>query len=169
MQEDLDKYTAFYKEAHKGRKLDFDHSLGTVTMRARFNAGDKELSISLYQAVVLLLFNEGSEIGFKEIKETTRMGMYSYIFLLVFLLILNWDFFELVEDADLRRTLQSLACASKKVLRKRPPGRDVNDTDTFRFNAEFTDPQYKVHISSIQSKETVCNCVVISTLPLMGS
>ena len=163
MQEDIDKYTAFYKEAHKGRKLDFDHSLGTVTMRARFNAGDKELSISLYQAVVLLLFNEGSEIGFKEIKETTRMGMFSY-FLLVVLLIMICDFFELVEDADLRRTLQSLACASKKVLRKRPPGRDVNDTDTFRFNADFTDPQYKVHISSIQSKETVRNCNVISII-----
>ena len=74
MQEDLDKYSAFYKEAHKGHKLDFDHSLGTLTLRARFNAGEKELSISLYQAVVLLLFNDAAEIGFKEIKDVTRMG-----------------------------------------------------------------------------------------------
>lgn len=64
---------------------------------------------------------------------------------------------ENIGDADLRRTLQSLACGKKKILRKDPAGRDVNDTDVFRFNAGFQDERYHVHINSIQSKETVCN------------
>lgn len=74
MQEDLSNYADYYRNAHKGYKLDFDHSLGTVQMRARFKAGEKELSLSLYQCVVLLLFNEQDEIGYAEIKEVTRMG-----------------------------------------------------------------------------------------------
>lgn len=74
MQTDLTKYTAFYKNKHQGHKLDWDHALGTATLRARFARGEKELSVSLYQALVLLLFNEDSEIGFADIKERTRIG-----------------------------------------------------------------------------------------------
>ncbi|OCH94183.1 Cullin-domain-containing protein [Obba rivulosa] len=131
MQEELKRYSDFYKSKHQGRKLDWDHSLGTATLKARFDAGEKELSVSLYQAAVLLLFNEGADIAFPDIKAQTRM-----------------------EDVELRRTLQSLACGKKRVLKKQPPGKDVNDGDTFQFNADFTDPRYQVHINSIQVKET---------------
>jgi len=34
-------------------------------------------------------------------------------------------------------------------------GEGVNDDDVFYFNTEFTDPRAKVHINSIQAKETV--------------
>ncbi|KAG1852408.1 Cullin family-domain-containing protein [Suillus subalutaceus] len=131
MQADLDNYATFYKQKHQGHKLDWDHSLGTATVKARFVAGPKDLTVSLYQAIVLLLFNEETEIAYKHILEETRM-----------------------DDGELRRTLQSLACANKKVLKKRPVGKDVNDNDVFYFNLEFTDPRAKVHINSIQAKET---------------
>jgi cullin-4 len=55
----------------------------------------------------------------------------------------------------LRRVLQSLACAKKKVLKKLPAGKDVHDDDVFKFNAEFDDPRPKVHINSIQVKVSV--------------
>jgi cullin-4 len=42
------------------------------------------------------------------------------------------------------------------VLKKRPAGKDVNDGDVFVFNDAFEDPRAKVHINSIQVKETVC-------------
>jgi cullin-4 len=131
MQTDLDNYATFYKTKHQGHKLDWDHSLGTATVKARFAAGPKDLTVSLYQAIVLLLFNEETEIGYRHILEGTRM-----------------------DDGELRRTLQSLACANKKVLKKRPVGKDVNDNDVFYFNPDFTDPRAKVHINSIQGKET---------------
>lgn len=41
------------------------------------------------------------------------------------------------------------------MLKKLPPGRDVDDDDVFEFNDAFTDPRAKVHINSIQVKETV--------------
>ncbi|EIM91856.1 Cullin-domain-containing protein [Stereum hirsutum FP-91666 SS1] len=131
LQEQLTSFTAYYKSKYKGRTLEWDHSLGTATLEARFPKGTKRLTVSLYQAVVLLLFNEEKELGFGEIKVGAGM-----------------------EDAELRRTLQSLACGKKKVLTKRPAGKDVNDGDVFVFNEKFTDPKPVVHINSIQSKET---------------
>ncbi|KAI0809184.1 Cullin [Irpex lacteus] len=131
MGEELQAFMEFYKRKHSGHKLDWDHSLGTANLRARFNGGEKELSVSLYQAIILLLFNEEEQKPFSEIKLLTQM-----------------------EDGELRRTLQSLACGKKRVLKKQPPGKDVNDGDVFLFNADFTDPAFRVHINSIQVKET---------------
>ncbi|KAI0719069.1 Cullin-4B [Cerioporus squamosus] len=131
MQDDLTTFLNYYHQKFQGRKLDWDHALGTATLKARFNAGEKELSVSLYQAVVLLLFNDGDALSYADIKEQTRL-----------------------DDAELQRTLQSLACGKKRVLRKNPLGKDVHKTDTFYFNADFTDPRYQVHINSIQAKET---------------
>ena len=74
MQAELTRYGEHYKSKHSGRILDWIHSLGTAILRAQFKAGTKELSVSLYQAVVLLLFNETTEIPFGDIKEQTNIG-----------------------------------------------------------------------------------------------
>ncbi|KLO17574.1 Cullin-domain-containing protein [Schizopora paradoxa] len=132
MQDVLSNYVNFYKGKHENRKLDFDHSLGTAQMHAQFKAGSKELTLSLYQAVILLMFNDQNVLSYNEIKENTGLN-----------------------DEELKRTLQSLACGKKKVLKKKPVGKDVNDTDEFIYNADFTDPRQKVHINSIQVKETI--------------
>ncbi|KAL1952365.1 hypothetical protein VTO73DRAFT_1514 [Trametes versicolor] len=131
MQDDLGAYTTFYKKHHQGRKLDWDHALGTATLRARFKAGEKELSVSLYQGAVLLLFNDEETYAYADIKAQTGL-----------------------DDGELQRTLQSLACGKKRVLRKQPAGKDVHMTDVFHFNADFTDARFQVHINSIQAKET---------------
>ncbi|KAG9310285.1 Cullin-4B [Chiua virens] len=123
MQGDLLSYTTFYKAKHQGHKLEWDHAL--------VFRWSKDLTVSLYQAVVLLLFNDETEIGYNTILEATRM-----------------------DEGELKRTLQSLACANKKVLRKRPVGKDVKENDMFYFNADFTDLRAKVHINSIQAKDT---------------
>ena len=65
----------------------------------------------------------------------------------------------MIEVTELERTLQSLSCGQKRVLRKHPLGKDINETDVFYFNADFTDPRAKVHINSIQAKETVSTSV----------
>ena len=41
------------------------------------------------------------------------------------------------------------------MLKKIPAGRDVDDGDAFRFNADFEDPRPKIHINSIQAKVSV--------------
>ena len=75
MQSDLDKFTVFYKTQHSNKRLDYDHSLGTVQMHAEFKAGNKDLSVSLYQAIILLMFNDQDEVSYTEIKDVTQLGL----------------------------------------------------------------------------------------------
>lgn len=57
-----------------------------------------------------------------------------------------------MNDPDLKRTLQSLACAKYRVLNKEPRGRDVNDTDRFVFNEEFKCPLARFKIAMVANK-----------------
>ncbi|KAK3145863.1 hypothetical protein QOZ80_3BG0258480 [Eleusine coracana subsp. coracana] len=92
----------------------------------------KRLAVSLFQSVVLMLFNDAQKLSFLDIKESTG-----------------------IEDKELRRTLQSLACGKVRVLQKTPKGRDVEDKDEFVFNDEFSAPLYRIKVNAIQMKETV--------------
>ena len=57
-----------------------------------------------------------------------------------------------IQEVELKRQLQSLACAKYKILKKHPPGRDVNPTDSFSFNVDFSAPLQKIKISTIASR-----------------
>lgn len=53
----IDGFELHYKQKHSGRKLDWKHALAHCQMRAVFPKGSKELVVSSFQAIVLLLFN----------------------------------------------------------------------------------------------------------------
>jgi cullin 3 len=57
-----------------------------------------------------------------------------------------------IVDNELQRQLQSLACAKFKILKKHPPGREVDPSDSFSFNADFSSNLQKIKISTISSK-----------------
>uniref|UniRef100_A0A8K9XL83 Cullin 4A n=1 Tax=Oncorhynchus mykiss TaxID=8022 RepID=A0A8K9XL83_ONCMY len=94
--------------------------------------GKKELQVSLFQTLVLLMFNEGEEFSVEEIKSATG-----------------------IEEGELRRTLQSLACGKARVLNKSPRGKDIEDGDRFNFNNDFRHKLFRIKINQIQMKETV--------------
>jgi len=100
-------------------------------LRAGFDGGNKELQDSLFQALVLLLFNHAEDLSYEEIKMGTN-----------------------IEDGEVKRTLQSLACGKARVLQKTPKGKDVADLDRFQFNKEFANKLFRVKINQIQMKET---------------
>lgn len=139
MPEDMNRYSVvfnkFYLSKHSGRKLTWQPTLGHCVLRAKFNTGQKELVVSLFQSLVLLLFNSADELMFEYVKAATN-----------------------IEDGELRRTLQSLACGKARVLNKIPKGRDIEDNDKFKFNNEFTNKLYRIKINQIQMKETVTYC-----------
>jgi cullin 4 len=64
MQFVLSGYVNFYKKKHQGRKLEWDHAMGTMILRAQFDTGSKELSVSFYQGIILLLFNDATKLSF---------------------------------------------------------------------------------------------------------
>lgn len=124
-------FTKFYLAKHSGRKLQWQPTLGHCVLKARFDQGPKDLQVSLFQSLVLLLFNDCNEMSLEEILQATN-----------------------IEDGELRRTLQSLACGKARVLTKIPKSREVEDNDKFKFNNEFTAKLFRIKINSIQMKET---------------
>lgn len=125
-------FKTFYLGKHSGRKLQWQTSLGHAVLKTEFKEGKKEFQVSLFQTLVLLMFNEGDEFSFEEIKMATG-----------------------IEDNELKRTLQSLACGKARVLNKNPRGKDVEDGDKFTFNCDFKHKLFRIKINQIQMKETV--------------
>ncbi|KAK2904348.1 hypothetical protein Q8A73_011005 [Channa argus] len=125
-------FKTFYLGKHSGRKLQWQSTLGHCLLKAEFKEGKKELQVSLFQTLVLLMFNEGEEFTLEEIKLATG-----------------------IEDGELRRTLQSLACGKARVLTKIPKSKDVEDGDKFSCNDEFKHKLFRIKINQIQMKETV--------------
>ncbi|KAF9185173.1 Cullin-4B [Haplosporangium sp. Z 11] len=126
-------FKEFYLSKHKGRRLMWQNSLGHSVVRANFPSGTKELQLSLFQAIIVLLFNDvgDASLSYKEIKQLSN-----------------------IESKELNRTLQSLACGKYRVLVKHPKSKDVSETDEFKFNKDFTAPLTRIKINAIQLKET---------------
>lgn len=127
-----DIFKEFYLSKYSGRRLMWQNSLGHCVLKAEFPKGKKELAVSLFQTVVLMLFNDAQKLSLQDIRDATS-----------------------IEDKELRRTLQSLACGKVRVLQKIPKGREVDDNDSFEFNDAFTAPLYRIKVNAIQLKETV--------------
>ncbi|KAK5608833.1 Cullin-4B [Crenichthys baileyi] len=125
-------FKTFYLGKHSGRKLQWQSTLGHCVLKAEFKEGKKELQVSLFQTLVLLMFNEGEEFTLEEIKVATG-----------------------IEDSELRRTLQSLACGKARVLTKIPKSKEVEDGDKFSCNDDFKHKLFRIKINQIQMKETV--------------
>jgi len=114
--------------------------------------------VSLYQTLVLLLFNDLSResISYSEIKDQTHIGLTSFTFLFFpFSSLLLNDHFSCVEEEELKRTLQSLACGKVRILNKSPKGKDINVDDVFAFNDTLKHPLTRIKVNAIQLKETV--------------
>jgi cullin-4 len=69
----IDKFETHYKAKHSGRKLEFKHALAHCQMKAKF---PKELVVSSFQAIVLLLFNglkQDEHMDYNYLKEATGL------------------------------------------------------------------------------------------------
>jgi len=123
-------FKKFYLGKHSGRKLQWQPTLGFCVLKAQFDK-KHELQVSLYQALVLFVFNEGDSYSFSDVMTATG-----------------------IESSELKRTLQSLACGRARVITKTPKSKDINETDTFHFAKDFKHKLYKIKINQIQFKET---------------
>uniref|UniRef100_A0A8C5QK06 Cullin family profile domain-containing protein n=1 Tax=Leptobrachium leishanense TaxID=445787 RepID=A0A8C5QK06_9ANUR len=121
-------FKTFYLGKHSGRRLQWQSTLGHAVLKADFKDEKKELQVSLFQTLVLLMFNEGDEFSLEDIKMAIA-----------------------IEGSELRRTLQSLACGKARVLNKMPKSKDVED-EINQIQMKETD----MHTSSF-GIHTTCN------------
>ncbi|KIM39866.1 hypothetical protein M413DRAFT_19621 [Hebeloma cylindrosporum] len=125
-------FEQFYLSRHQGRCLTWQLSLGNADVIVRFKTRTHELNVSTFALVILLLFeNLGDDdfLSYSDIRQAT-----------------------IIDEVELKRHLQSLACAKYKILKKHPHGREINVDDTFSFNHDFSCPMKKVKIQTISSK-----------------
>ncbi|KZT56924.1 Cullin-domain-containing protein [Calocera cornea HHB12733] len=132
MTEACKSFERFYLARHSGRKLTWQPSYGTADVRVSFKTKKHELNVATYALIILLLFEnlpDGEQVSYEDLKMAT-----------------------LIPEIDLKRHLQSLACAKWKILKKHPPSRDVAEDDTFSFNHDFTAPLMRIKISTVASR-----------------
>ena len=122
----------FYLKQHSGRKLTWQTNMGNADIKASFRARRHEINVSTHQMCILLLFNGCDAMSYAEIAADTQ-----------------------IPPAELKRALQSLACAKYKILNKEPKGRDVDDGDAFHYNADFSAKQLRFKVGTVSAtKET---------------
>ena len=127
-------FRSYYDEKYQGRKLYWQHSLATCVVKGKFSRGSHEFNVSLFQASILVLFNNfgaDDKLTYREIKELVG-----------------------IEDNELKRTLQSLACSKIRPIKKRPKGKEVKEDDYFIVAKDFKNARFKLKINQIQVRET---------------
>ncbi|KAB0343223.1 hypothetical protein FD754_020149, partial [Muntiacus muntjak] len=65
-------FKTFYLGKHSGRKLQWQTTLGHAVLKAEFKEGKKEFQVSLFQTLVLLMFNEGDGFKDSELRRTLQ-------------------------------------------------------------------------------------------------
>ncbi|EEB09154.2 Cullin 3 [Schizosaccharomyces japonicus yFS275] len=131
LEEAKDVFTSFYLSKHSGRQLAWYPTMGTADVRVAFKNRKHDLNVSTVALMILLHF-EDVEATEPILYETLRDRIQ-------------------IEESDLKRNLQSLACAKYKILLKEPKGRNINPGDKFYFNDAFTSNLARIKIATVAS------------------
>ncbi|KAH9738164.1 Cullin-1 [Citrus sinensis] len=119
----VESFKKFYGTKTKARKLTWIYSLGNCHVNGKFELKAIELIVSTYQAACLMLFNDADRLSFSEI--LTQLNL---------------------NKGDLIRVLHSLSCSKHKILNKEPNTKTISQSDSFEFNAKFTDRMRRIRI-----------------------
>ena len=134
-------FEKFYLDKHSGRRLTWQANMGTADIRAYFPESKgkiktRELNVSTYAMVILLLFNDlpsGGSFTCEDLQAKTNIPL-----------------------NELTRNLQSLAVAPKtRVLIKEPMSKDIKLRDKFFFNESFYSQFTKIKIGVVTSGNKV--------------
>ncbi|KAI8974297.1 Cullin 3 [Pilobolus umbonatus] len=115
-------FEQFYFSRHNGRRLTWQPQMGNADLRGHFKKSKHLLNVSTYAMIVLLLFNQQDQLSLEEIQNTTQIA-----------------------EADLKRTLISLASAKYKILKK--------EKGMYRFNEDFTCPMARIKIQPVATNK----------------
>jgi len=115
-----------YLKQHSGRRLQWQANMGSADLKAAFGSRKYEINVSTYLMCILLQFNDSDTRTYADIAQATE-----------------------IPGSDLKRALQSLACAKFKILNKEPKGRDVDERDSFAFNADFSAKHLRFKVGTV--------------------
>ncbi|KAI8144380.1 cullin 4 [Fennellomyces sp. T-0311] len=141
------KFQDFYNSKYSGRRLTWQNSLSVCDVTANYPLGPQELTLTLLQTVVLLLFNEEAQsvLTFTEILQATNL-----------------------DELELRRTLKSLACGEHKLIVKSSEGENIDDTDSFAYNESYESTPQRVRMNTEKLKEVIESNATIPRMLLLS-
>lgn len=122
------RYEAFYLNKHTGRRLTWQPQHGQADVKATLGKSKHELSVTTYQMVILMLFNNHNILSWKEIQLRTKIPV-----------------------DELKRHLMSLYVNPKaKILAKsgveKDKSKEPQDEDSFQVNAAFECKLFRVKV-----------------------
>ncbi|ORX96529.1 Cullin 1a [Basidiobolus meristosporus CBS 931.73] len=126
LEKSVANFSTFYNAHHNGRKLNWLWHLSKAEMRFHLDRR-YELSLSLHQMGIMLLFNNTDRLSYKEIQESTKLN-----------------------DAELRRSLKPLIDANLFRLTESAKYEEA----IFEFNSGFTSKRTKIKISTFMHVDT---------------
>ncbi|KAK9767992.1 hypothetical protein K7432_001722 [Basidiobolus ranarum] len=126
LEKSVTNFSTFYNAHHNGRKLSWLWHLSKAETKLHSDRR-YELSLSLHQLGIVLLFNNANKLSYKEIQESTKLN-----------------------DPELKRSLKPLIDAN---LYKMTESSKYEDA-IFEFNSEFTSKRTKIKISTFMHVDT---------------
>ena len=133
----VEAFKKFYSTCTKQRKLTWLYSMGTCNVVCKFDAGPKEMLVTPYYAILLLLFNNSQKVSYLDIKSQLNLG-----------------------DEYLVRLLHFIVFGKYKILLKEPDTTQISTSDCFEVNYSFTNRRRKIKIllpSNDEKKKVIEN------------
>ncbi|KAF4694884.1 Cullin-3 [Perkinsus olseni] len=128
----IDRFEAFYLSKHSGRKLTWMFNYGTADVRSRVGRNPHVLTVSTYQAMMLLLFNTSDALSYERIRSSLNCGRGDDASV--------DEKSEQGDDAEIKRHLMSLYVNPRvRVLLRESPreSKEPAAGDIFRVNTQF--------------------------------
>ncbi|KAF4696696.1 Cullin-3 [Perkinsus olseni] len=128
----IDRFEAFYLSKHSGRRLTWMFNYGTADVRSRVGRNPHVLTVSTYQAMMLLLFNSSDALSYERIRSSLNCGRGDDASV--------DEKSEQGDDAEIKRHLMSLYVNPRvRVLLRESPreSKEPAAGDIFRVNTQF--------------------------------
>eukprot|EP01062_Namystynia_karyoxenos_P003072 TRINITY_DN11083_c0_g1_i1.p1 TRINITY_DN11083_c0_g1~~TRINITY_DN11083_c0_g1_i1.p1 ORF type:complete len:813 (+),score=370.42 TRINITY_DN11083_c0_g1_i1:131-2440(+) len=129
----LTQFGRYYDKTTQSRKLTWIHSLGHATVMRKWAKGPREMSVSTYQACVMLLFNDRPQVFARDAEEVLQLP-----------------------QEEIKRTIHSLAYGKFPVIQRadgNKQSRKIEPTDAFVVNEDFHTNSRKFKIPAVVKQE----------------
>uniref|UniRef100_A0A3B3SH55 Cullin-2 n=1 Tax=Paramormyrops kingsleyae TaxID=1676925 RepID=A0A3B3SH55_9TELE len=123
------QFELFYSQHFSGRKLTWLHYLCTGEVKMNYLSKPYVAMVTTYQMAILLAFNNGETVGYRELQDSTQMS-----------------------EKELVKTIKSLM--DVKMISHDSEKEDIETESTFSLNMAFTSKRTKFKITTSMQKDT---------------
>ena len=128
--ESIRLFDKYYKDKNSSHKLIWIHQVDDIYIERIFNKSKHTINCNVYQAIILLLFNDSKTINYNRIFENTK-----------------------IDKNIFNKILHSLTCSKYKLLNKSEDTNTISNTELFSVNEKFKEKsiRFKLQCPSLET------------------